>query len=309
MSKPRILALYYSQSGQLRDILEHIVQDLNDKADIDFVGIEPTIPFPFPWNAYAFFDAMPETVAQTPITVNPLPKEITEKNYDLIIFGYQPWFLHPSQPVLGFLKSQYAAILKDKPVLTVIGCRNMWLHGQEVVKRELKNLGAHLMGNIVLTDSYPNLISTLTVIRWAFTGQKEAKGLLPAAGVQDHDIKRASRFGIPIYHHLTQNKLDELHHELLLMGAVQLNPGLILLEQKGIKNFRKFADWIREKGGPGDTARKERVVLFKRLLIVGIFILSPITSVVAFIKLQLKKKQLIKDVAYYKGIEFEKNKL
>lgn len=309
MPKPRILALYYSQSGQLRDILEYLLQDIQDKADIDFVAIEPTIPFPFPWNAYAFFDAMPETVAQIPIAVNPLPQEIEERQYDLVIFGYQPWFLHPSQPILGFLKSQYAKVLKGKPVITVIGCRNMWLHSQEVVKRELIDIGATLVGNIVLTDSYPNLISTLTIIRWAFTGRKEAKGLLPAAGVQEQDIKRASRFGMPVYHHLTQNKLAGLHHELLLMGGVQLDPGLILLEQNGIKNFRKFAAWIREKGGPGDTNRKGRVLLFKRLLIVGIFILSPITSVLAFIKLQLKKKGLVKDVAYYKGIGYEPDKL
>lgn len=309
MAKPRILALYYSQSGQLRDILEHLTQDISHNADIDYVEITPAVPFPFPWNAYAFFDAMPETVAQIPIDVKPLPKEIVAKEYDLVLLGYQPWFLHPSQPVYGFMKSPDAAILKGKNVITVIGCRNMWLHGQEVMKRELLQAGATLVGNIVLTDTHPNLISTLTVIRWAFTGRKEAKGWLPAAGVQDEDIKNASRFGPLIYEHLSQNTLHTLHHDLLAQGAVQLKPSLVLLEQKGTKNFRKFSKWIREKGTPGNPERRGRVLFFKRLLIVAIFILSPITSTVAFIQLQLKKKGLMKDVAYFKENNYEPNKL
>lgn len=307
--KPRILALYYSQSGQLRDILQHITQDIGDRAAIDFVQIEPEQPFPWPWNAYAFFDTMPETVAHVPVAIKPLPVSVTQKEYDLVLFGYQPWFLNPSLPVSSFLQSEHAAFLKDKPVVTVIGCRNMWLHGQEKVKYYLQNTGARLVGNIVLTDSYPNLVSTLTIIRWAFKGQKEASGILPPAGVQDHEIKRASRFGMPVLNHLKAHTLDQLQQELLMMGAINLEPGLVLLEQKGIKNFRKFAAWIREKGGPADPNRRGRVLLFKRLLIIGIFVLSPVTSLTAFIQLQLRKKGLIKDVNYFKGLQYESGRI
>ena len=76
----------------------------------------------------------------------------------------------------------------------MIGCRNMWLNAQEEVKKDLLRAGAELVGNIVLTDSYPNIISTLTIIRWAFTGKKEASGILPAAGVQDKDIQGVKSF-------------------------------------------------------------------------------------------------------------------
>lgn len=304
--KPNILVLYYSQSGQLKDILENLVKDIQGAVNIDYKRIEPVTAFPWPWNAYAFFDAMPETVQRIPIPIQPIS---TDKDYDLVIFGYQPWFLSPSLPTTGFLKSKYASILRNKPVVTVIGCRNMWLNGQEQVKEDLQNIGANLVGNIVLKDSNPNLISTLTVVRWAFKGQKEASGWLPAAGVQDEDIKNVTRYGLPILKHLQEKTLSSLQNELDAMGAVDLKPGLVLLEQRGIKNFRYWSQFIREKGGPGDMNRKGRIILFKRLLLVGIFVLSPISSFTAFIKLQLNKKKLIKDVAYYKNVAFEKGRI
>jgi len=307
--KPNILVLYYSQSGQLREILDNMTRDIVQDANIEFVQIEPVIPFPFPWNAYAFFDAMPETVERIPVEIKPLPEHIRNTHYDLVVLGYQPWFLNPSLPITGFLKSTQATILNGKNVLTVIGSRNMWLNAQEEVKKDLLSLGAKLVGNIVFTDSYPNVISTLTVIRWAFTGKKEASGILPAAGVQQKDIEGASRFGKTILQYVREKHDAALQDSLLTLGAVNLKPGLILLEQRGIKNFRKFARFIREKGGPGDPARKPRVLLFKRLLITAIFILSPITSMSAYLQLQLKKRRLVKDLDYFRGIGFENSRI
>ena len=167
-----ILVLYYTQSGQLRDILAHLVKDIKDQASIDFVEVEPVTPFPWPWNAYEFFDAMPETVQRIGREVKPLPVSVHRKQYDLVILGYQPWFLNPSQPITGFLHSNDASILAGKPVITVVGSRNMWLNSQEQIKQDLNKLNATLIGNIVLIDKQPNLISTLTVVRWAFSGQK-----------------------------------------------------------------------------------------------------------------------------------------
>ena len=185
----------------------------------------------------------------------------------------------------------------------------MWLNGQEQVKLDLTSAGAKLVGNIVLKDTNTNLVSLLTVIRWSFKGQKEASGMLPAAGVQDVDIKRSSRFGGIILKHLTGNTLNGLQQDLVNTGAVDLDPGLVLLEQRGIKNFRYWAKFIREKGGPGDPNRRGRVLLFKRLLLTAIFVLSPLSSLTAYIKLQLKKRSLIKDVEYFKGIRYEEGRI
>ncbi len=307
--RPRILVVYYSQTGQLRQILDSVVTDIKEKADIDYAVIEPVTPFPFPWTALQFFDAMPETVAHLPAAVKPLPQAVVNKDYDLVIFGYQPWFLNPSQPTTAFLQSELAKIFKGKPVVTVVGCRNMWLHAQEKVKGYLDGLGAHLAGNIVLTDTNPNLVSLLTVIRWSFKGQKSASGLLPAAGVQDEDIAAASRFGKTIYQHLADDNLLDLQRSLLAQGAISLKPGLVMLEQSGIKRFRFWSGFIREKGGPGDSARASRVMMFKNLLLVGIFILSPITNTVALIKLAIKRNSLLKDVEYFRQVAYQEGRI
>lgn len=307
--KHKILVLYYTQTGQLRQILDSMLSGIMGKVDVYYAAIEPVTPFPFPWTASQFFDAMPETVMHMPAPVKPVSSAILSREYDLIIFGYQPWFLNPSQPVAAFLQSEWAAVFKNKPVVTVVGCRNMWLHAQEKVKEYLVAADARLVGNIVLADSNPNLISLLTVIRWSFSGRKAASGLLPAAGVQDQDIADADRFGHIIYKHLNEDNLIDLHRELLMQRAVKLKPGLIILEQRGIKNFRFWAGYIRKKGGPGDPARAGRVKLFKNLLLVAIFILSPISTFTAIIKQLLKWNTLLKDVEYFKQLQYEKGRI
>jgi flavodoxin len=307
--KPKILVLYYSQTGQLRQILDSILSGILDKVDVSFGVIRPVEAFPFPWSALQFFDTMPETVEHLPRPIKPFSEDILAKEYDLIILGYQPWFLNPSQPTTAFLQSEYAKVFNGKPVITVVGCRNMWLHAQEKVKEYLYAANARLVGNIVLTDTNPNLVSLLTVIRWSFKGQKQASGLLPAAGVQDKDIADASRFGFIIYKHLNEDNLIGLHHEFLMQKGVLLKPGLVVLEQRGIKNFRFWAKYIREKGGPGDPARAGRVLLFKNLLLVAIFILSPLSFLTAQIQQLIKRNSLMKDVEYFKQLLFEKGRL
>ena len=70
--KKKILVIYYSQSGQLRQILDNMLVDINSKVDVDFVEIKPVQPFPFPWNAKDFFDAMPECVEMVPSPIQPI---------------------------------------------------------------------------------------------------------------------------------------------------------------------------------------------------------------------------------------------
>ncbi len=308
-TKPRVLVLYYSQTGQLRNIIDNILVDIKDKLDITYALIEPVTPYPFPWNPDVFFDTMPETVMHTPPPVKPLPDEIVNADYDLVIFGNQTWFLNPSQPITAFLQSPSAKVLENKNVITVIGARNMWLHAQEKVKEYLLKLNANLVGNIALVDNTTNIISTLTIIRWLIKGRKEATGTMPAAGVQEADIQKSQRYGMPIYRHLAENKLDSLHQELLMMGAVQIKPGLVLLEETGVRNFRKWSKYIAAKGGPGAPERQGRVKQFKRLLLVAIFVLSPITSALAKIKEQIKMKKLKEDVAYFKQLKYEEGRL
>lgn len=352
MDKPRVLVLYYSQSGQLRDILDSVLSNVRNELQLTYAQIEPVTPWPFPWKASSFFDAMPESVVQQPAPVKPLPASIVNGDYDMVILGWQPWFLHPSQPTTAFLQSEDARVLEGKPVVTVVGSRNMWLNAGEKVKEDLIRTGAQQVGTIVLTDTNPNLTSLLTIIRWSFSGRKEATRWLPEAGVQQKDIREAARFGAPILEaakalaearytsagaaaHLNaayagQRASDEfraemnesseqdaalpqqvstLHEKLMALNAIKLNTALVLLEQRGIKNFRFWAKYIREKGGPGSASRLGRVTQFKRLLITAIFVLSPISSLTAFIQRKMQQKRLQRDVVYFKSLAYEPGRI
>jgi hypothetical protein len=303
----KILVIYSSQSGQLRRILDHIVMDIKDLAIVDYQEIKLVKPFPFPWTASTFFDAMPECVLGVPSALEPMPGMSTD--YDLVVLGYQPWFLSPSNPTISFLKSEWAQVLKDKPVVTVVGCRNMWLNAQERVKEELARLGARLTGHIVLEDRHSNLVALLTIIRWMLKGQKEASGWLPAAGVSDQEIEAAQRFGRPIYECIKGNKEAQLQHRLLELGAIKLRPNLIVMEKRGVSQFPKWAQKARALGGPGSEARKPVIKKFQGLLIVAIFVLSPITTLIGAIQTALNKKALLREVDYFKGTEFQSGKL
>lgn len=299
----KILVLYYSQSGQGKQIADNICQSLGNNHQIIFERIEPEKHFPFPWTADTFFDAMPECVLEIPSPVQP-PKITSTKDIDLVILVYQPWFLSPSQPVTSFLKSEWGKkLLSDKPVITLIGCRNMWLNAQEKIKKQLKSIDARLVANIVLKDRHGNLTSLITIIRWMFSGRKQASGMFPEAGVSQKDIAAATKFAGPIHQALVDKNFDTLQQSLLSQGGIELALPLMLMELKGHKAFLFWANYIREKGGPGAAERLPRVRFYKRLLITFIFILTPLSAIVATIKSVLFRKRTLKEAEYFKGID------
>jgi hypothetical protein len=301
--KPKILVVYFTQTGQLRRIIDNVVAPLQGKADVVFEELVPIQPFPFPWSKQEFFDAMPETVLARPRHIMPL-KVDPNMHFDLVIMAYQPWFLSPSQPVAAFLQSEEGIrLLKGKPVITLLGCRNMWINAQEKMKRYLQKAGAKLVGNIVLVDKHPNLVSLITILRWATKGKKDAFFIFPPAGVQEKEITESGRFAAPILEALDQRNYDQLHPQLLALESVELKPSLVVLEFRGVKPFRFWANYISERGGPGDAGRQGRVSMYRTILLVAIPILSPFTTVASWLKLLLQKKQLEKDVAYFKGVD------
>ena len=194
-----VLVIHYSQSGQLTEILDSITLPFSSDGEINVTHykIEMENEFPFPWNKTAFFDAFPESFLQIPSPIKTPSNAVLEKKYDLIILGYQVWYLSPSIPVNSFLKSTFAKqLFQDTPVITVIGARNMWVKAQEKMKVLLSDLGANLVGNIALVDRNINHVSVVTIVHWMFSGEKtKYLGIFPKPGVSEMEIKNASKFG------------------------------------------------------------------------------------------------------------------
>src|SRR5579859_2756801 len=155
MSKRRVLVVHYSSpSGQLTEVMRRLCGPLSESGEVELqqIVLRPRRPYPFPWPILRFFDTFPETIYLDPPELQPLGLDPNAR-FDLVILGYQVWFLSPSGPTAAFLKSPEArALFKDTPVVTVIACRDMWLLAQERVKEILAACGARLVGNVVLVD-------------------------------------------------------------------------------------------------------------------------------------------------------------
>ena len=82
----RILVVYYSQSGQLKEIIDRLLQPIEGVV-VDYLAIDTVEGFPFPWTDEAFFGAFPESFLQIAQPLQPF--ELPSDNYDLVILGYQ----------------------------------------------------------------------------------------------------------------------------------------------------------------------------------------------------------------------------
>ena len=212
-----ILAIQYSQTGQLASVMDALLAPLTRAARAGREGREgregranvsvhreilrhaPGREYPYPWPLWTFMDTFPETVAGDPPPLAPLNAELAATpapDFDLVIIGYPVWFLSPPPALTAFLRGDAARkLLRGRPVITVTACRNMWLMAQEKVKKLLRDIGARHCDHIALTDQGSAFATFITTPRWLLTGRKNAFLGLPPAGVPARDIAACSRFG------------------------------------------------------------------------------------------------------------------
>jgi hypothetical protein len=277
----RILILHYSQTGQLTRAVRAMMAPLADRADVELVWQElvPREPYPFPWGFFTFLDVFPESVYLDPPALQPVAFG-ADSRFDLVILAYQPWFLSPSLPITGFLKSTAAQVLKDTPVITLIGCRNMWFSAQQKLQGLLKDVGARLIDNVVLVDQGSPWVTFITTPRWLLTGKKDGFWrIFPPAGISDAAIQGAARFGRALADSLYLLQSNPGASLLRGLGAVTINPGYIAAEKIGHRSFLLWGRLLRAIGPPGHAGR--RVVL----LIYVVFLVSMILTVVPLGKL------------------------
>ncbi len=298
----KILIIYYSQSGQLKEIADNFVKPFEqNQITVEWLEIIPVQPFSFPWSGKRFFDAMPESVLGIPAPLKNF--ELKSETYDLIVFAYSPWFLSPSIPATSALNHpQLIKVLKNTPVVTLIGSRNMWIMAQEKIKKLLAKAEANLVGNIVLEDKHPNLISAITIQYWMFTGKKDRfLNIFPEPGVSGSDIKNTHQFGEIVLQYLCRGNFENLQTELIAQNAVRVHPNLLFVESRGAMLFNIWANIIIKK--------KNRIVwlkIFKYYLVFALFILSPVVVLAYVLILRpfliSKNRRMLK---YYSGVDLK----
>lgn len=298
MSK-KILAIYYTQSGQLGQIVDNFTSVFTSSGVlVEKVVVEPVPGFSFPWNSVRFFDAMPESVLGIPTALAPF--EIKEDSYDLIIFAYQPWYLSPSIPANAVLQHPlFKKVVKNTAVVTIIGARNMWLKAQARVKDALKLNGAVLVGNIALVDRNSNLVSAVTILYWMLTGKKDSMwGIFPKPGIADEDIANMKVYGTTVLQHLSAGNWAALQPALVQQKAVAVKANLMFIEPRATKLFSIWANIIIKKKN-----RRAWLVAFKYYLLIALFLIAPIVLLINIVLFRpFLRKSINKKKQYYLAV-------
>ena len=300
MSK-KVLVIYYSQSGQLSDIINSLTVPLKEAGNtIETVLVQPAKAYPFPWSGKSFFAVMPDCVLGMPTELQPI--QLKETSYDLVVFGYQAWFLSPGIPSNSILNHpSVKAVIKNTPVVTITGARNMWISAMERIRKMLKETEARHVGNIALVDKHANLVSFFTIQYWMFTGKRDRLlKIFPKPGVSDADIKNCRVFGKLVEKYLAKGNYDGMQEELVTQKAVVVKYSLMFIESKAKRIFGLWANFI--------VKRKNRtawLVAFKYYLIIALFIAAPVILTINFIFFKPFLSKLIKrQKQYYAGVNY-----
>ena len=270
----KIFCINYSQSGQLDDIIGNFISPLQSHT-IDRIHLKPKKSFAFPWPTDNFYDIMPETVLEEPIELEVI--QFQEENYDLIILGYQPWFLSPSMPTSALLQlNSFKKRLKNTKIITVIGARNMWLNAQTSVVEHISKAGGQIIGNLAIVDRSPNHLSAISIAHWMMKGEKTRKwGVFPLPGISDEDISNASHYGEILNQAIQHNSLDTIQQEIVTQKGTRINVNILFIEGKAKKIFNIWANIIKKKEKNGAN-RSFWIAFFRFYLNFALFIVAPI---------------------------------
>lgn len=297
-----ILAVYYTQSGQLKQILDNFLKPFMAAGhNVEFLEIKTVSHFPFPWSIPVFFDTVPESVEIIPTPLQPWHTQLDK--YDLVILGWQPWNLSPSIPFNSIMQDEkFKNIINQTPVITISGCRNMWINAQEKNKKLINQAGARLVGNIALVDRHLNHLSYFTIFHWLGTGRKDRKwGIFPKPGVSDEDIRGADKFGETVVQHLHSKTWDGLQENLQKQGAARVKYSLMFIERKAGKIFQKWVNIIKKY----PKKRKTILIAYKYYLAIALLVASPIilfVDLLFFRPFSQKKNKRLMD--YYRGVTY-----
>lgn len=275
----RVLVLGYSQTGQLTRVVERILEPLRAAGDIavHVEALRPVRPYPFPWGFFRFLDAFPESAHLVPPALEPLTLTGDEP-FDLVILPYQVWFLAPSLPVVGFLKSATGQrLLAGKPVVTVIACRNMWLMAHDKMAQLLHACGARLVDNVALVDPSPTMVSLFSTPLWLLSGRRDFLPGAPPAGVDDASIAAARRFGLALRDALHEDRERGDQPLLAGLGAVNVDPHLLFSERVATRSFFVWGKLLRAVGEPGQWRRIPFLTLYVMFLLTIVLTVVPVS--------------------------------
>lgn len=289
----KVAVFYYTQTGQAFEIAQKVCSPLVAAGAVVInKEILPEEPYPFPWSCDAFLQTFPESRLGIPCRLKPIDLgDVADA--DLVIVAGQSWYLSLSIPLHSFFQSdEIKTYLQGRPVVTIDGCRNMWIMKQLKTREYLHQIGANYVGSIVLQDNAPNLVSVITIVRWLLYNKKEATRFLPAAGVSPEEITRSARFGNLLVDALSTHSFDSLQQNLMAQGALQFVSTLYFIEKNGFRLWGIWARFISKKAPLPGTKRKPYLQFFMYYLFFVLYVISPFGLLFFYLTYPFRVKSL-----------------
>ena len=249
---PRAVVYLYSQTGQLREVADALTAPLVDRGwDIRWVDVQPRTAFPFPWPIRRFFGVFPAAVDPDALVelVEPVGGFETEPD-ELVILAYQVWYLAPSLPIRSLLKAHPEAF-RNRRVVSLIACRNMWYSAAIEMRGLLRSAGARSVEVVAATDTQPQAISLVTTLRWLLTGRREPFLWFARAGIGASELARVADVGRRIA------ESGQYPHD-----AAPIVPTLAAADLLAGKVFRRWGATVRSARRFGAVAQAASLTIF-----------------------------------------------
>jgi hypothetical protein len=140
----RVLIFYYSFSGQTGVMINRLAAGIRSQGVmVFFEKLRPVRHLRFPVGGILrTYYLMLITFFRKRVPIRDISSKC-DQEYDLIVVAGPTWSYNPSGPVLSFLDRYGKEVLADREVLPVISCRGYWRRHWSVLRKKLREAGAH----------------------------------------------------------------------------------------------------------------------------------------------------------------------
>jgi hypothetical protein len=251
--RPRALVIWYSQTGQLRRALEALVEPLADAGyELVWEELRPLRPYPFPWSLRAFLEVFPDAVLGGGCELA-APAVSPDEEFDLVVLGYQVWYLAPSSPVEALFRSDLRRAIAGRPVVTLVACRNMWFSAATRMRRLIELAGGELAGHVAVTDDGPVWATFVTTPRWLLTGRADRfLRIFPPPGIGPRTLAGVGRLG-----RVLAERAPRIRHERPFAGheTFDVDDTVVVADVLAGLAFRPWAHFVARAGPSGSLRR------------------------------------------------------
>ncbi|WP_018602449.1 hypothetical protein [Mycobacterium sp. 155] len=258
----RAVVYLYTQTGQLREVAEAFVAPLEaDGWRIRWVDVQPRVAFPFPWSIRQFFGVFPRAVdpdALVQLVEPPGGFGTGQDEEEVVLLAYQVWYLSPSLPIRSLVAGHPEAF-RNRRVISLIACRNMWYSAAIEVAGLLRNAGARRVEVVAATDTRHQATSLVTTLHWLLTGKREPFLWFGRSGVGDAELARVTTVGRSV---AEQGNCPA--------DAAPVVPTLAVADLFAGQLFRKWGVTVRWAARFGAAAHAASLVIFVVGLAIGI---------------------------------------